>query len=275
MSLLKREGAMIDVDSTRSGEPFRFSGDWRAAAVAALILAICAGALTFAGVSRTGFAQLYNLDDTYIHLTIARNLAFRGTWGINPGEFAGASSSPLWTLMLAGAMKIAGPRIWLPLLINAIEIPFVVLGLWLVLRRFLVRPRMLVAGIVAVGLIIPIPMLLMNGMEQMLQVALILGLLNVLLDIYLQRRDPVVAGGPKVELRPRDGQRDSWCNSRRPGGRSARFESLFLVFAACTILLLSGRGSWQSCWVRRRGFRSQSTRPTPFIRAERGCRIRF
>ena len=45
----------------------------------------------------------YPLDDTYIHMAIARNVAQSGTWGINAGEFAPASSSPLWTVILAPA----------------------------------------------------------------------------------------------------------------------------------------------------------------------------
>ena len=35
---------------------------------------------------------MYPYDDTFIHLTIAENL-LKGNWGINPNEFASASSS--------------------------------------------------------------------------------------------------------------------------------------------------------------------------------------
>ena len=41
-------------------------------------------------------------DDTYIHLRIARNLLRTGNAWFNPGERVMATSSPVWTLLLAG-----------------------------------------------------------------------------------------------------------------------------------------------------------------------------
>jgi hypothetical protein len=70
-----------------------------------VLYAIIAAAV-FLGMRSTGGRLGYTLDDPYIHLSIARNLAAHGVWGVNEGEFAGASSSPLWTLLLAGAVRI-------------------------------------------------------------------------------------------------------------------------------------------------------------------------
>ncbi|MHB1699049.1 MAG: hypothetical protein ACYCSN_02760 [Acidobacteriaceae bacterium] len=50
-------------------------------------------------------------DDAFIHLRIARNLALRGRAFFNPGERIMATSSPLWTAVLAG-LGIATHR-WL------------------------------------------------------------------------------------------------------------------------------------------------------------------
>ena len=44
---------------------------------------------------------IYPIDDTYIHIKMAKTLAEAGTWGIEPGTRAFCSSSPLWTLVLA------------------------------------------------------------------------------------------------------------------------------------------------------------------------------
>jgi hypothetical protein len=49
------------------------------------------------GLTRGHF--VYAIDDAYIHLTLARNIA-HGTYGINPGEFATPASSILWPFLL-------------------------------------------------------------------------------------------------------------------------------------------------------------------------------
>ena len=52
----------------------------------------------------------YIIDDAYIHLTMARNVAFHGTWGMVPGEFESSSSSPGWVLFIGGLMRAVPPH---------------------------------------------------------------------------------------------------------------------------------------------------------------------
>lgn len=58
---------------------------------------------------------VYTLDDAYIHLAMARNWLRAGTVEISPGDFAVASSSPLWTFAVTILGAVLGVRDWLPL----------------------------------------------------------------------------------------------------------------------------------------------------------------
>jgi hypothetical protein len=61
-------------------------------------------------------ALLYPLDDSYIHMALSHTLLTSGTWGMNPGDWAAASSSPLWTIILAAFAWVPSPAV--PLLLN-------------------------------------------------------------------------------------------------------------------------------------------------------------
>lgn len=74
-------------------------------------IGLCAVLCTLAWVSSlylTEGVPTYAIDDAYIHLAHARNLAETGVWGIRPNEYAFCSSSPLWTCVLAVLFKILG-----------------------------------------------------------------------------------------------------------------------------------------------------------------------
>jgi len=50
----------------------------------------------------------FPLDDSWIHLALARNVAEGRGFGINPGEIVGASTAPLWTLLLVPLVRLGG-----------------------------------------------------------------------------------------------------------------------------------------------------------------------
>jgi arabinofuranosyltransferase len=53
----------------------------------------------------------FPLDDSWIHLHFARNLAEGAGFAYNPGRPVAGSTAPLWTLLLAGACLLAGASV--------------------------------------------------------------------------------------------------------------------------------------------------------------------
>ncbi len=54
----------------------------------------------------------FPLDDAWIHQTFARNLAYYGEWSFIVGQTSGASTGPLWGMMLAVLYLLRIPAVW-------------------------------------------------------------------------------------------------------------------------------------------------------------------
>lgn len=111
----------------------------------------------------------YPVDDAYIHMQIAKNLAFHGTWGINAGEFSSASSSILYTLLLAGVFRIAGDHLLIPFLVNAVAAIVLLYVIWRWLRKENISQIAQLVILLLVIFITPLHLLVMTGMEHTLQ----------------------------------------------------------------------------------------------------------
>ena len=67
-----------------------------------------------------GGEMVYALDDAYIYMAMARNLAESGIWGVTTEGFAGTSSSHIWIILLGAAYKLTGVSEIAPLVLNII-----------------------------------------------------------------------------------------------------------------------------------------------------------
>jgi hypothetical protein len=82
-----------------------------------LLIAAAIGAAIYLFASAKIYRIGFPLDDSWIHLTYARNLAERGQWAFQPGHLSAGSTSPLWTFLLAiGFWLHLGPYAWTYLL---------------------------------------------------------------------------------------------------------------------------------------------------------------
>jgi len=117
----------------------------------------------------TGGVFMYPLDDPFIHMQVARNLAFHGVWGINPAEFASASSSLLYTLLLAFFSRLTSLGMVIPFVINCIAACL----LLAVIHRWLFRQAVgavwRAAILIMLVIFLPLPVLVISGMEHTLQ----------------------------------------------------------------------------------------------------------
>ncbi len=87
----------------------KWRGDPRIVIALAALLAVLFYLLVSALVFRIGFP----LDDTWIHLTYARNLSEHGEWAFRLGERSAGSTAPLWTFLLGiGFFLQLAPYIW-------------------------------------------------------------------------------------------------------------------------------------------------------------------
>lgn len=117
-------------------------------------------------------SYIYPLDDAYIHLSMAKNFAEFGTWGITKYEFSSTSSSPFFTLLLSFLIKIFGNYQYLPIILNSAG----ALALIAIFNHTLKDRKPIVYGIILTSLIWLMPMhtMILIGMEHILHILTLL-----------------------------------------------------------------------------------------------------
>lgn len=180
---------------------------------------------------------VYPLDDTYIHMTIARNLAVHGTWGMNPQVFSSASSSILYTLLLAAVFYIGGVNEFVPLILNMSAALFVIWYCYQVAQRRGVEPLyFLFILLLMVGCVSMVPLAL-SGMEHTWQI------LTGLVMLY--------ESGRHIET---GSQRIVWQLLLLSAlVTMTRYEGIFLVGIVAFLMLLKGQ-RWQATLTVLAGF---------------------
>ena len=157
----------------------------------------------------------YPLDDTYIHMDLARTLATSGIWGVSATAPAAASSSPLWTLILAGAYVLhpGAAFFYVSLMLNIIAACGLIM---LLLTMFKPQPAS-VALTAAIAFAASLPSLSIVGMEHVLHTLLATALCFVACRSIAQ--PPKGTGVGNL----------AWIGLLAGLSVAARYESLFLV----------------------------------------------
>jgi hypothetical protein len=123
---------------------------------------------------QTGGRFIYALDDAYIQMAIAKNLAVHGLWGVTPYAFSGAGSSLLWPLILAGVERVFGRHEISALVLNVAGAAALLAAVYAIAKRY-VPSRWAQLGVpVLVTIGAPLSVLAVIGMEHTLQSAIAL-----------------------------------------------------------------------------------------------------
>lgn len=168
----------------------------------------------------TGGELVYAIDDGYIHLQMARNLAESGVWGIRPNEFAFGSSSPLWTCLLALTFRIIGFHEWVAGAYSTLSCCLMALLLDFMLAKVVRRSVVRYLTVVAFCLMMPVTTAAILGMEHAMHSLFVL----CMVCLYLGES----RSGWKVAL----------CAAMAVG---MRYESLFVVLPLAVAELLQRR----------------------------------
>lgn len=112
---------------------------------------------------------IYPLDDTYIHMSIAKNLALHNNWGISANEFQSASSSILYTLLLSGLFKLFSVNTIIPFIINLVAGIILLIVIQQKLQKENIGFVFQLIILLMVIFFTPLPIIIISGMEHTLQ----------------------------------------------------------------------------------------------------------
>ncbi len=144
--------------------------------ILALIILIAATSYTLIGSYSHNQKHFgYILDDSYIQMAMAKNLVQHGVWGISKDEFVSASSSPLWTTILAIVYFMFGVNENAPWILSLLS----AIGILIIIHRLLknrsISNLMIFFILLTFIVLFPVIPLVRTGMEHLLH-----GLLAIL-----------------------------------------------------------------------------------------------
>ncbi len=116
----------------------------------------------------------YVLDDTYIHMAMAKNLALHGIWGVDKYGFTSSSSSPLWILLLSCVYFLFGVNTFVPLILNLILATIFIFISYSIFKFYKLPSAYNLIFVLFLIFFTPIPAVVFTGMEHILQIVLII-----------------------------------------------------------------------------------------------------
>ncbi len=175
-------------------------------------------------IERTPGPFVYTLDDAYIHIAMAKNLARHGVFGVTRYAFSSTSSSLLWTLLLAAWYGVFGVHDLVPLILNIVFATLLLVFLYAMFFERVGHRLWAFIFLLVVLWAAPLPMLIFMGMEHVLQA------LVVIVFVYQSAKNIVaLSEGERIKA--------VWWAFGAVLVAAVRYEGLFVVLAVCCLLL--------------------------------------
>jgi hypothetical protein len=169
----------------------------------------------------------YPLDDTYIHMSIAKNISINGVWGVDKYAFENSTSSPLWIVLLSGVYSIAGVNEYSPFIMNVIIGTLLILLIYFILLKYTVPKIIKMTALLSIIFFTPLLPLIFSGMEHVMHA--FLTILFVFISVEMLSKNKFI---PKYYLS---------LIFLSPLVATIRYEGLALIIIICGLLILRKR----------------------------------
>lgn len=155
------------------GQPLSPRSRYGPALIASILYAVLTVIVLIGAWRASDHHFIYALDDTYIGMAMARNLALHGVWGVTQFAFSSSDSSLLFPLLMAAGFRVSGVNLYVPLVFSWCFGLFSVFAAQRILERFL-GPKSQTAALLLFVLFTPLFVVGVIGMEHSLHVLLTL-----------------------------------------------------------------------------------------------------
>jgi hypothetical protein len=170
---------------------------------------------------------VYALDDPYIHMSMAKNISQHGVWGISKYELTSSSSSLLWTLLLSLVYFLFGVNEASPFILNLLFGTLLVFVIYLLLRKYSLRPLFIFIVLLTTIYFTPLPSLIFCGLEHTMHA--LLTLLFVFISAKILSDEKSTSKENRLLL------------ILAPLVPAARYEGLFLILIVCILFAVRRR----------------------------------
>jgi hypothetical protein len=198
-----------------------------------LLLPLAVFLVSLAAALRTALRStdgrlIYAVDDSYIHMAVAKTLANHGIWGCTPFHFSSSSSSLLWTSVLGVAYRAFQVHDWTPLVLNVAFAIGTLLVANASLARFGAPPLLRASALLGIVVAFPLTGMVLLGLEH---------ILHLLLTIAFAAAAILALTSPAETPRQRRRRTVALCLLAALLAAS-RYEGFFLIGLVCLAFLV-------------------------------------